>query len=112
MLRSPYLNTEYLGFNLSKEYLSKDNPIADLRIRKAINYGFDREKMLTYLRNGIGIAAHSGFVPAGVASYDSKEVKGYSYQPDSVRKLLNEAGYPNGINLPEIRLSTTAEYLD
>jgi len=112
MLRSPYLNTEYLGFNLSESYLSKDNPVADLRIRRAINYGFDREKMLTYLRNGIGIAAQSGFVPAGMASFNAKEVKGFSYQPDSVKKLLIEAGYPNGKGLAEISLSTTVEYLD
>lgn len=112
MLRSPYLNTEYLGFNLSESYLSKDNPVADLRIRRAINYGFDREKMLTYLRNGIGIAARSGFVPAGMASFNANEVKGFSYQPDSVKKLLIEAGYPNGKGLAEISLSTTAEYLD
>jgi peptide/nickel transport system substrate-binding protein len=110
--RSPYLNTEYLGFNLDEDFLTKDNPLLDVRIRKAINYGFDRQKMLTYLRNGIGIPANSGFVPAGMASFDAKTIKGYTFQPDSTKKLLAEAGYPNGNGLQEIKLSTTAEYLD
>ena len=45
----PYLNSEYLGFYLD----SKTPEIQSKLIRKAINYGFDRKKMMIYLRNGI-----------------------------------------------------------
>ena len=48
MIRGPYLNTEYLGFYLD----SKTPEIQSELIRKAINYGFDRKKMMIYLRNG------------------------------------------------------------
>ena len=51
---SPYLNTEYLGF------LMKDS--IPIEIRKAINYGFDRRKMIKYLRNNVGIPAVNGFI--------------------------------------------------
>lgn len=112
LYRSPYLNSEYLGFNLDKDEMTKNNPLSDLRIRKAINYGFDRKKMLTYLRNGIGIPANSGFVPSGMPSFNSDEVKGFTFQPDSTKRLLSEAGYPGGKGLTTIKLSTTAEYLD
>lgn len=103
---SPYLNTEYLGFLVDKEL----NPIPK-EVRRAINFGFDRKKVLTYLRNGIGIPAEQGFVPKGLPSFD-ENLKGYSYQPDSVKVLLERAGYPNGKGLAPIVLSTTAQYLD
>lgn len=103
---SPYLNTEYLGFLVDESL----NPLP-LEVRKAINYGFERDKMLKYLRSGIGIPANQGFVPKGLPAF-SNELKGYTYQPDSVRSLLKKVGYPNGEGLPPINLSTTAQYLD
>lgn len=103
---SPYLNTEYLGFLVdeTKDPLPKE-------VRRAINFGFERKKMLKYLRSGIGIPANQGFVPKGLPSFD-ENLKGFSFQPDSVRSLLKKAGYPNGKGLQEVALSTTAQYLD
>jgi oligopeptide transport system substrate-binding protein len=46
------------------------------KIRQAINYGFDRRKMVLYLRNSLGIPAEAGFVPAGLPSFDSGAGKG------------------------------------
>ncbi len=103
---SPYLNTEYLGFLVDEN----KQPIAK-EIRRAVNFGFEREKMLKYLRSGIGIPANQGFIPKGLPGF-SENTKGYSYQPDSVRMLLEKAGYPNGKGLPAIGLNTTAQYLD
>ena len=40
----PYLNTEYLGIYLDH----KNKTLSNKLIRKAINYGFDRKKMITY----------------------------------------------------------------
>lgn len=103
---SPYLNTEYLGFLVdeTKQPIKKE-------IRQAINYGFERGKMLKYLRSGIGIPANQGFIPKGLPGFN-EQTKGYTFQPDSVRKLLEKAGYPNGEGLPIIAVSTTAQYLD
>ena len=103
---SPYLNTEYLGF-----LVDKDSSPLSKEIRRAINFGFERDKMLKYLRSGIGIPANQGFVPKGLPSF-SEDLVGYTYQPDSVRNLLMKAGFPNGKDLPTISLSTTAQYLD
>jgi oligopeptide transport system substrate-binding protein len=113
LITQPYLNTEYLGFLVDENNdLVKSSPLKDKRIRQAINYGFDRRKMMKYLRNNIGTPAVNGFVPMGMPSFDSTLVKGYEYNPDKSRALLAEAGYPNGKGLPEITLTTTSSYLD
>jgi ABC-type transport system substrate-binding protein len=106
----PYLNIEYFGILVdTTNALLKNSPLASKKIRQAINYGFDREKMVLYLRNSLGIPAQSGFVPTGLPSFDSTKVKGYTYNPDLARKLIKEAGF-NLQNLPIIKLQTIAIY--
>ena len=82
------------------------------KIRQAINYGFDRRKMVLYLRNSLGTPAEAGFVPMGLPSFDTTIVKGYHYDPARTKQLLAEAGYPDGKGLPEIKLFTVAIYAD
>lgn len=113
LVKAPYLNTEYFGIVMDPEKPGvKGSPLQDIRIRQAINYGFDRTKMMTYLRNSIGIPATSGFVPAGLPSFDTAVVKGYHYNIPLARQLLKEAGYPNGKGLPSIRLVSIPIYAD
>ena len=108
----PYLNIEYLGIMVDEDNpLVKASPTRLRKVRQAINYGFDREKLVLYLRNSLGIPAQSGFVPAGLPSFDSTEVRGYTYNPQLARKLLAEAGV-TGKNVPEIRLLTIPIYAD
>jgi len=113
METAPYLNTEYLGILMDSSLAEmKNNPLKDVRIRKAINYGFDREKMIRYLRNGMATPGTGGMVPIGVPGYDSVCIEGYSYQPQVALELLKEAGYPGGKGLPVITMSTTHAYQD
>lgn len=106
LLTQTYLNTEYLGFRMDL-----DSPLRDKRVRQAINHGFDREKMIKYLRNNIGVAGKWGILPVGLPGFDSVS-KTYDYDPQLSKELLAQAGYPNGKGMPEITLSTTASYLD
>ena len=110
MQTSPYLNTEYIGFMLNDE--GKDNPLLIKEVRQAMNYGFDRHKMIRYMRNNIGYPATSGFVPRGMPSFDENRVKGYDYNPEKALELLAKAGYPNGEGLKPIPISVSATYLD
>jgi len=109
----PYLNIEYLGILVdTTNDLVKNSPMRFKKIRQAINYGFDRRKMILYLRNSLGIPAESGFVPAGLPSFDSSKVKGYDYDPAKTKQLLSEAGFPDGKGLPVIKLLTIPIYSD
>lgn len=107
------LTIEYLGFLCDSSLdVVKNSVTKDIRIRQAINYGFNRKKMILYIRNSIGTPATSGFVPAGFPSFDSSKVKGYHYDPQKALQLLKEAGYPNGVGLPPLKLLTVPLYAD
>jgi peptide/nickel transport system substrate-binding protein len=113
LTKSPYLCTEYVGIlvdtNLS---IVKKSPLRLKKIRQAINYAIDRDRLIKYLRNGIGVAATSGFIPKGMPGFDSLAVHGYSYNPKLAARLLEEAGFPEGKGLTEITLNTTTTYKD
>ncbi len=104
MVSTPYLNTEYLGFNMEE----KNSVLRDRRLRQAINLGFDRRKMMRYLRNNIGAPGIGGFIPKGLPGYSDC---GYEYNPEQARHLIDEVKKEHG-SLPKLKLSTTANYLD
>lgn len=107
----PFLNTIYLGMLVDSSLaIVKSSPLRKLKIRQAINYAIDRQKMIKYLRNSMGTAGSAGFIPMGMPGFDANKIHGYSYNPEKSRQLLKEAGYPNGDNLPEIVLHTTVGY--
>jgi peptide/nickel transport system substrate-binding protein len=97
---------------MDPELLEQDNPLGIKEVRQAINYGFDRVKMIRYLRNNIGIPGHFGIIPAGMPSFDSTRISGHRYDPGRARALLVNAGFPGGQGLAPITLTTTSEYLD
>ncbi len=108
-----YLNTEYLAFQINPDlWRSKNNPLLLKEIRQAINYGIDRQKMMRFLRNNIGYPGVNGFIPPGLPDYGQSPVRGYDYNPEKAKELLNKAGFPNGRGLPEITLFTNHSYLD
>jgi oligopeptide transport system substrate-binding protein len=113
MQTMPFLNTEYLGFMMDPDMpVMAANPLADKRVRQAINHGFDRQRMMRYLRNGIGTPGTGGFIPPGLPGSDDDLSLGYGYEPEKARALLAAAGFPEGKGLPEIVLHATSQYLD
>ena len=110
LIKTPYLNSEYLGFNMNFKD-RKNDPLSIKKVRQALNYGFDRELMLRTLRNSMGKPSISGFAPRGLPSFDAN-TEGYSFNPEKARQLLSEAGFPNGKGLPTIKLVTNKDYLD
>jgi len=102
--KSPYLNSEYLGFYLEGD----NNEVRSELIRKAINYGFDRQKMIIYLKNGVGTPANSGFIPNGLPGYNAQ--KGYEYNPMKAEQLIKEYKKVSGNNTPTVRIATDNNY--
>lgn len=105
--KQTYLITEYIGFLTdTTQAAMKNAPTRQLLVRQAINYAIDRKKIVTYFRNGIGVPATSGFIPAGLPGYDSSGSYGYHYNPAKALQLLEQAGYPNGRGLPTLKILT------
>lgn len=108
MLTSPYLNTEYLGIT---QNLPKNHPLMNPLVRKAIAIGFDRQKMLKYLRKNMALAAENGIIPQSIPYYTPNS-KPYAYNPTLAAELLRQAGYPNGKGIAPIKLTSTEDYAD
>ena len=105
MLRGPYLNTEYLAFFME----SKKNEIKSDLIRKAINIGFDKRKMIKFLRNGVGIPANAGFIPVGLPGYKENNIN--KYNPELAKSYVKEFKEQFNIS-PSLKLTTSSNYLD
>jgi peptide/nickel transport system substrate-binding protein len=84
----PSVRISYIGINTVKP------PFSDKRVRQAICYAIDRKSIIDKLLAGLGEVADS-FLPPAAFGY----VKiGFPYDPEKAKKLLAEAGYPNGFD--------------
>ncbi|CAN5116381.1 ABC transporter substrate-binding protein [soil metagenome] len=109
------MSLTYFGFQ------NKLKPFDNVKVRQAFNYAIDRQYIAEKVLQGDAAPGIYGVVPPSMPGYDYKGVTGYTYDPDKARKLLAEAGYPNGKGFPEVTLqinngggdrnSMTAEYV-
>ncbi|MGX7000927.1 ABC transporter substrate-binding protein [Caballeronia sp. KNU42] len=75
----------------------QSNPLRDLRVRQAISKMIDRRAITQYLLNGAGVPAGQ-IVPQGVGGY-SPALPADTYDLAGAKKLLAQAGYPQGFTL-------------
>ena len=73
------------------------NPFKDRRVRRAISKAIDRNALVHGINQDMGVPA-SQFLPDGVFG-TSPALKPEPYDPEGARKLLAEAGYPDGFAL-------------
>lgn len=113
-VKLPYLNTEYLGFQLANDSLKGSSAIQCKDLRKAISFAIDKEKMLKYLRNNIGSPASAGFIPKGLAAFNDQASYGYSYNLDSSNFYWRKFQQTHEWDPDQepIIIGTTSEYLD
>jgi dipeptide transport system substrate-binding protein len=88
LLSQPGLNVGYLAFNTLKK------PMDDARVRKAINMAVDKAAILKAVYLGAGQPAKN-LIPPTMWSYNNK-IEDFKYDPAAAKKLLAEAGYPDG----------------
>lgn len=103
----PQLTTEYLGILQTPD---ANHPLQKRAVRRALAHAIDRQGLCRYLLAGTAQPAAHGLVPPGIPGYTLDAVKGISYNPAEARRLLAQAGYPEGRGLPAITLYTNPSY--
>lgn len=89
VLEQAGLNVGYLAYNTTKK------PFDDVRVRKAINMAINKQAIIDAVYLSSGIAAVNP-IPPTMWSY-KKDLKDDAFNPDAAKKLLADAGYPNGL---------------
>ncbi len=109
--KSPYLYTEYLGFQLDTTfYKGEKHPFFNKKVRQALSYAINREEMIAYLRFNLGIKGVNGMVPTALPYFAQHKVNGYDYDPQKALRLLKEAGFEHANDFPAVKLYTSAPY--
>jgi ABC-type transport system substrate-binding protein len=98
LLSTPALELVYVAINTTR------GPLADVRVRQAINHAIDRRAIVRNLIAGRGELA-AGVIPSQLPGADPART-GYEFDTLRARQLLREAGHPNGIDV-ELWTSTT-----
>jgi oligopeptide transport system substrate-binding protein len=96
-LRSAGSCTNYLGVNNIKP------PFDNVKIRQAFSAAVDRQTLAHDVAKDTGIPA-SQFIPNGFPGHDDT-VAAQTYDVSKAQKLLSEAGYPNGVGFPPVKLT-------
>ncbi|MFD1884253.1 oligopeptide ABC transporter substrate-binding protein [Paenibacillus wenxiniae] len=99
MLGIQDLAYSYLGFKLGKWDKSKgenvmnpDAKMANKALRQAMGYAMNNAQVGEQLYHGLRTAASSLIIPA-FADYYDPSIKGYTYDPEKAKQLLDQAGY-------------------
>src|SRR5262249_10704346 len=73
------------------------NPLKDQRVRRAMSKAINRDALVKQVMEGVAVPADQ-FLPKGFFGH-SEKIKGDAYDPEGAKKLLAEAGYPQGFGL-------------
>ena len=76
-------------------------PLDNLKVRQALAWGIDREAMNKAIALGLDTPGN-GVLPKEHWACDPATFNMYGYDPDKAHKLLAEAGYPDGVDVPMI----------
>ncbi|MDG5776791.1 ABC transporter substrate-binding protein [Haloarculaceae archaeon H-GB2-1] len=103
------------GFQLIvlNENLELDNgekPFSDVKVRKAFKHAMDREEIKSAANDSTVIGHHDPVSPVHeyYADFDPGLEFGTTAQPDEAKRLLEEAGYGDGLDLPQLIYSANA----
>lgn len=79
-------------------------PFNNVKVRRAINYALDRNKIIEKAFNNQAIAGIYGITPPAFKDYDITKIKSYDFNIQKAKKLLAQAGYPNGKGFPVVTI--------
>lgn len=73
------------------------NPLKDVRVRKALSMAINRQAIADRVMENLGVPT-GDFLPSPMFG-TRKDAKPEAYNPDAAKKLLADAGYPNGFSI-------------
>ena len=85
------LTVWYVGFNVDKK------PFTDKRVRQAFNHAVNKDAIVRDILKGTGVPAVGPLLPGTWAA--DPALRKYAYDPAAAKRLLAEAGYPNGLEV-------------
>jgi peptide/nickel transport system substrate-binding protein len=103
ILQKAELRTIFLGFDQGRDALLKSdvtgkNPFRDVRVRRAFYQAIDMEAIRTRVMRGQARVSALMYGP-GINGYDEEQDRRLAYDPEASKRLLSEAGYPNGFRV-------------
>lgn len=96
LIETSIWSVNYLGFNV------RAKPFNNVKVRQAFNYAIDKKAIIDLVMNN-RVRISGGILPPGMLGYKDRPIK-YSYNLNMAKKMLSEAGYPDGKGFPEITL--------
>ncbi|WP_373500429.1 ABC transporter substrate-binding protein [Desulfococcus sp.] len=101
MVSKPSLNLVYIGINV------KIPPLDNVKVRQAISCAVDTDTIVKEITKRGNIRA-KGILPPGIAGFNP-DFKGYTYNLDMAKRLLEEAGHPMGKGIPPLEIWTASK---
>lgn len=102
-IKRPSFNIGYMAFNTEKK------PFDNLKVRQAINMAIDKQGIIDAFYNGMGEVAKNP-LPSSLWGYNDT-IKDYEYNTEEAKKLLTEAGFPDGFKTTLFAMSNPRPYM-
>jgi oligopeptide transport system substrate-binding protein len=99
---TPALSIQFLGMNTRRA------PLDDIRVRRAFDLAIDKAVLVDSVLDGLAVLAERGVVPPGLHGYPYDRLRLRNHDPAAGRRLLEEAGYPEGKGLPTVVLQVNS----
>ncbi|GEQ22177.1 peptide ABC transporter substrate-binding protein [Clostridium butyricum] len=108
----PFLSNYYLSINMTDSMKEIDpeaaKALSNPKVRQALNLAIDRDSLVENVTKGGQVGAHS-FVPTGIKQQDGQDFASKKYfdakgNVEEAKKLLAEAGYPDGQGFPSVTI--------
>lgn len=100
LYREPEMATQYYAFNTTHK------PFDNVKVRQAFSYAINRERIIERVLEGEAFGPGDKGItpPQPFKGYNSASLTGYTFDPEKAKKLLSEAGYPDGKNFPQVKI--------
>ena len=99
----PSFSVQYIGMNVDEP------PLDDPKVRQALNMAIDKQEIATIVL-GDQVVPAQGILPPGFPGFN-ENLRGYEFNPDEARKLLEESSYGGDLeNMPPVTITTAGSF--